>query len=157
MLSLAYGQGGELITWKNRIFPYVYPDVGSTTTLAKMVAAGPTVFDMPGATNRTTLSSVAMNEILCGSGGGWIRQQGVRLTAIPKPSRIILFAEMCEVNKDGVAPLNPGGVIGTPGTVAFRRDGGKTAGMAFLDGHVEKVSIAAQVNTGQKGENLWQW
>ena len=156
-ISPAYGQAGSVTTWKNLIFPYVYPNVASSTTLAAMEKAGPTVFDMPGATNRTNLSSVALNEVLCGSGGGWIRQQGIRLLAIPKPSRIILFSEMVEINKDGVAPLNPGGVIGTPGTVAFRRDGGTTAGMAFLDGHVEKVSIAAQVNTGQKGENLWQW
>ena len=157
MLSPAYGQAGLMSGWKRLIFPYVYPDVGSTTTLAQMEAAGPTVFDMPGATNRTNLSSVALNWYVAGGGGGVIQQQGVRLTAIPRPSRIILFSEMVEANKDGVYPPDLGGGIGKSGTVAFRRDGGKTATMAFLDGHLEKVSEAAQIYTGQKGENLWKW
>jgi hypothetical protein len=29
--------------------------------------------------------------------------------------------------------------------------------MAFFDGHVAKVSEAEQVDTGQRGVNLWRW
>ena len=156
-ISPAYGQAGSLTTWKSLIFPYVYPNVASTTTLATMEKAGPTVFDMPGATNRTNLSSVGVSWYVAGAAGGALKQQAARLVAISKPSRVILFTEMVEANKDGVFPPDLAGGNGTPGTVAFRRDSGKTAMMAFFDGHVEKVSEAAQVYTGQKGENLWIW
>lgn len=157
MLSPAYGQADVLIGWKRLIFPYVYPDAENSTTLANMEAARPTVFSMPGAENRTTLSSVGLNWYLAGGGGGALKQQPARLIAIPKPSRIILFSEMVEANKDSVFPPDLGGGLGRPGTVAFRRDRGTTATMAFLDAHVEKVSEAAQLYTGQKGENLWKW
>ncbi len=157
MVSPAYGQAGSLSGWKRLIFPYVYPNAGSAATITQMEVAGPTVFDMPGATNRTTLSSVGLNWYVAGAGGGALLQQAVRIAALPKPSRIILFSEMVEANKDGVYPPDLGGGMGKPGTAAFRRDGGATATMAFCDGHVEKVSVAAQVYTGQKGENLWKW
>lgn len=154
-ITPVYGTAGGTTSWQDSLFPYVYTAAAmEKKTLLQLKSMGRTVYDVPESSRANlNLKSIGMNwYIYTGS-----TQKSVMLNIVSRPSRVILLAEMEEINGDTVRPPDLAGGEGKPGAVAFRRDGGKASVMAFFDGHIELVNEDAQVYTGQKGENLWKW
>jgi len=148
----------DQIVWQAKLLPYLFDRLPTNEELGKIKKAKRiTVFDVPEFNG--TGSSIAMNWSINGkgsSGQGWEYSR----MAVPRKSSIILLGEMIERNSDTMVPHDDASSSGmnAPATPGFRRDNGKRALMAFVDGHVEALDAEALKFKGKTtANNLWRW
>lgn len=146
------------IVWQAKLLPYLFDRAPTNDELGKVKKAKRiTVFDVPEFNG--TGSSIALNWSIGGktsSGLGWDYSR----LAVPRQSSIILLGEMVERNSDTMVPHDDASSSGinAPATPGYRRDGGKRALMAFVDGHVEAMDAEAlKFKEKTKDTNLWRW
>lgn len=146
------------IVWQAKLLPYLYDRAPTNDELGKVKkTARVTVFEVPEFNGAGT--SIAMNWSINGkgsSGQGWDYSR----LAVPRQSSIILLGEMIERNTDTMVPHDDASSSGlnAPATPGFRRNGGKRALMAFVDGHVEALDAEAlKFKEKTKDNNLWRW